>query len=146
MDLAAPEQEGVDLIGKVGSAQAAPPALGPPSPGRAAEVFSSLTPSTVDRELSGWQCATSISPSGVRGAVAPRPPHKPAREATLREEETAFASRESIQRYIPMPHPRTCSPLSAPFENRGPRPILYTLAVSPGPTIAALPRPAKAHR
>lgn len=135
MDVAAPEQEGVDLRAKVGSARAAPSAR----PVRAAEVFPTPTPSTAAPGLYRWQCPISISPSGAIGAVAPRPPHKRARGRT------AFASRESIHSCIPMPHPRACSHLSSPLESRVPGHTLHTLAVFQRPSPAALPRPPKAH-
>ena len=124
----------MDLRAKVGSARAAPSAR----PVRAAEVFPTPTPSTAAPGLYRWQCPTSISPSGATGTVAPRPPHKRARGRI------AFASRESIHSYIPMPHPRACSRHSSPLESRAPGHILHTLAVFPRPSPAALPRPPNA--
>lgn len=154
VDWAAPEQEGVDLTGKVGSAPAAPPALGPPSPGPGPPRVCPLRLPEPTQQPPGSRAGTLPSQS-LLGAVALRPPDNPARQATPSEEElrlpraspyTAIlhAPPQSMQ---PSPHPSSESrPSNTSFtlwpssQDRAPQPYPDSKKHTPGNKTSASSR------
>lgn len=68
---------------------------------------------------------SSICSPEARGTGAPCPPHNPAREATPRDRGLRLPW-EPVHSYIPVPHPKACSPLSTRLESRAPQHVLHT--------------------
>lgn len=128
MRLAAPEQEGVDATGKVGSARAAPLALGPPSPGPP-RLSPRRRPARTQQPFSraGTSPPQSLQP-GPEGQSPRLSPQLRARGHPARGR-TALASRESIHSRFPCPGPEHGAPASTRLESRVPQHVLHTLCV-----------------
>lgn len=145
---AAPRLGGTRQAGKVGSARAAPPGSGLPSPGPR------FLPLRLPNPPSHHHPSNPRSPRApARAPLRPRPagqrpppsPHRRARGHPAGGR-TAPASRGSTLRSIPTPHPAHRTPPSTALESRvPPAPPPRPDRVSPSPGAAALPGPRQAH-